>query len=149
MDAAQQRAVLTICLMAAFADGGNDDRERAHIKQIAGSLGGESSVDVAAVYQDVLLKKPDLAVLAAALTATEQKQFAYEMAVGVCNADGATSAQEREFLSGPGTALGSPAVPAQQFTQAADAVANAPLRARHSTARSSRPSRPTTPSSTR
>ena len=39
MDATQQRAVLTICLMAAFADGGNDDRERAHIKEIAGLLG--------------------------------------------------------------------------------------------------------------
>ena len=127
MDAAQQRAVLTICLMAAFADSGNDDRERAHIKQIAESLGGDSGVDVAAVYQDVLLKKPDLATVASALATTEQKQFAYEMAVGVCNADGATSAKEREFLSALAQALGLPAASSQQFAQAADAVASAPL----------------------
>jgi uncharacterized protein (DUF697 family)/tellurite resistance protein len=127
MDAAQQRAVLTICLMAAFADAGNDDRERAHIRQIAESLGGDSGVDVAAVYQDVLLKKPDLATVATALPATEQRQFAYEMAVGVCNADGATSAKEREFLSALAQALGLPAASSQQFAQAADAVASAPL----------------------
>ena len=127
MDATQQRAVLTICLMAAFADGGNDDRERAHIKEIAGSLGGEGGVDVAAVYQAVLLKKPDLASVAEALPTTEQKQFAYEMAVGVCNADGATSAQEREFLANLARALGLAAAPAQQFAQAADAVASTPL----------------------
>ena len=127
MDATQQRAVLTICLMAAFADGGNDDRERAHIRQIAESLGGDSGIDVAAVYQAVLLKKPELATVAAALEATEHKQFAYEMAVGVCNADGATSAQEREFLSALAQALGLPAASSQQFAQAADAVAGAPL----------------------
>ena len=127
MDTAQQRAVLTICLMAAFADGGTDDRERAQIRKIAESLSGEGGVDVAAVYQDVLLKKSDLGAVAAALTAPEQKQFAYEMAVGVCDADGATSAKEREFLAGLAQALGLPAAPAQQFVHQADAVANAPL----------------------
>jgi len=127
MNAEQQRAVLTICLMAAFADGGTDDRERAQIRKISDPLGGEGGVDVAAIYQDVLLKKPDLGVVAAALAAPEQKQFAYEMAVGVCNADGATSAKEREFLAGLAQALGLPAANAQQFAQQADAVANAPL----------------------
>jgi uncharacterized protein (DUF697 family)/tellurite resistance protein len=127
MNAEQQRAVLTICLMAAFADGGTDDRERAQIRKISESLGGEGGVDVAAIYQDVLLKKPDLATVALALATTEQKQFAYEMAVGVCNADGATSAKEREFLSGLAQALGLPAAPSQQFAQAADAFASAPL----------------------
>ena len=34
----EQRAVLTICLMAAFADGVNSDQERAEIKRIADTL---------------------------------------------------------------------------------------------------------------
>ena len=127
MDASQQHAVLTLCLMAAFADGGNDDRERAEIKRIAEALGTQGGVDVASIYKDVLLARPDLATVAAVLTAPEQKQFAYEMAVGVCNADGATSDTEREFLARLALALGLAAAPAQQFAQQADSVASAPL----------------------
>ena len=43
MNDEQQRAILTICLMAAFAEGGNDDRERAEIKRIAQSLSAGSA----------------------------------------------------------------------------------------------------------
>ncbi len=129
MDATQQRAVLTLCLMAAFADGGNDDRERAQIERVAQSLGAQGDVDVAAVYRDVLLGKPDVATVAAALPTPEARQFAYEMAVGVCNADGATTAQERAFLAGLAQALGVAAAPAQAIAQAADAIAGAPLSA--------------------
>ncbi len=127
MDAAEQRAVLTLCLMAAFADGGNDDTERAEIRRIAESFGSEAGIDVAAVYRDVLLNKPDAAAIAAALPSPESRQFAYEMAVGVCNADGATSAKEREFLTGLAAALGLPAAPSRQLVREADAIAAAPL----------------------
>lgn len=127
MNNEQQSAILTICLMAAFADGGNDDRERAEVKRIAESLGAQGSIDVAAIYAQVLLTKPDLPVLAAALTTTEQKQFAYEMAVGVCNADGATTDKEREFLRGLARTLGLDAAAAATVTQQADAMASAPL----------------------
>ena len=127
MNSEQQSAILTICLMAAFADGGNDDRERAEVKRIAESLGAQGSIDVAAIYAQVLLTKPDLPVLAAALTTTEQKQFAYEMAVGVCNADGATTDKEREFLRGLARTLGLDAAAAATVTQQADAMASAPL----------------------
>ena len=127
MNSEQQSAILTICLMAAFADGGNDDRERAEVKRIAESLGAQGSIDVAAIYAQVLLTKPDLTVLAAALTTTEQKQFAYEMAVGVCNADGATTDKEREFLRGLARTLGLDAAAAATVTQQADAMASAPL----------------------
>ena len=127
MNSEQQSAILTICLMAAFADGGNDDRERAEVKRIAESLGAQGSIDVAAIYAQVLLTKPDLPVLAAALTTTEQKQFAYEMAVGVCNADGATSDKERLFLAGVARVLGLDAAAAATVTQQADAMASAPL----------------------
>jgi hypothetical protein len=39
MNTGEQCAILTLCLMAAFADGGNSERERAEIKRIADTLG--------------------------------------------------------------------------------------------------------------
>jgi uncharacterized protein (DUF697 family)/tellurite resistance protein len=127
MDATQQRAVLTLCLMAAVADGGSDDRERAQIRQVTEALGAQGGIDMAAVYEEVLLRKPDLRTVAAALTTPEQKQYAYEMAVGVCNADGVTSAAERDFLARLAAALDLAAAPAQTLVQAGDALAAAPL----------------------
>ena len=52
MNSEQQSAILTICLMAAFADGGNDDRERAEVKRIAESLGAQGSIDVVTMLQN-------------------------------------------------------------------------------------------------
>lgn len=127
MNTAEQRAILTVCLMAAFADGGHSERERAEIKRIADLLGADGTLDAAAIYQDVLLRKPDLATVAAAITQSEQRQFAYEMAVCVCDADGATSPAEREFLGRLAQALGLDAAAAQAFTRRADAVTDAPL----------------------
>ncbi len=129
MNDEQQRAILTICLMAAFADGGNDDRERTEIQRIAQSLSAGTAIDVTAIYQQVLLHKPDLPVIAAALTEPGHRQFAYEMAVGVCNADGATSAAERDFLAGLARMLHLDAGAAQTLTREADALASAPLAA--------------------
>ncbi|MEO8752374.1 MAG: DUF533 domain-containing protein [Casimicrobiaceae bacterium] len=127
MDADQQHAVLTLCLMAAFADGANSDAERAEIKRIAGTLSADSALDAVAIYQDVLLKKPDMAEVATALTTPEQKQFAYEMAVGVCNADGVITPAERTFLETLAATLGVAPMGARQFAQDADALAAAKL----------------------
>jgi uncharacterized protein (DUF697 family)/tellurite resistance protein len=127
MNPDQQRAVLTVCLMAAFADGANSDHERDEIRKIAGRLGQGASIDVGALYQDVLTARPSLQSIAAALPATEQRQFAYEMAVCVCNADGATSPAEREFLTGLAKALGLDAGAAQTYEQQASAVTSTPL----------------------
>ncbi len=127
METSQQRAVLTLCLMAAFADGVNDDRERAELKRVAMALDDQGSLDVNTIYQKVLLEKPDLAAMAATFTTPELQQFAYEMAVGVCNADGTTSAQEREFLGRLAEALGIAAKPAAAFARDADAVTGVPL----------------------
>jgi len=127
MNMAEQRAILTLCLMAAFADGGNSERERAEIKRIADTLGADGALDVSAVYQDVLLRKPDLATVAAAIAQPNERQFAYEMAVCVCDADGATSPAEREFLGRLAQALGLEAGAAQAFTRQADALTGVPL----------------------
>ncbi len=127
MDTREQRAVLTLCLMAAFADGGNDEKERAEIRRIAESLGSEGAIDVAAIYQEVLLNKPDLVAVAAAIPAPEQRRYAYEMAVCVCDADGATTPAEREFLARLAQSLGLDAGAAQAYARKADAVTSAPL----------------------
>jgi uncharacterized protein (DUF697 family)/tellurite resistance protein len=127
MTAEAQRAVLTTCLMAAFADGGNSDAEREEIRRIAARLSDGAQVDVAALYQDVLTARPDPATIAASLPAPEQRQLAYEMAVCVCNADGATSSQERDFLAALARAFGLDAGAAKAHVDNGDAIAGAPL----------------------
>ena len=51
----ENRAVMTIALMAAFADGLNDERERAAVKQVADALGSQGGVDLPALYRDALI----------------------------------------------------------------------------------------------
>jgi len=98
MTSNEEKAILTLCLMAAFADNEKDDRERAQIRSIAESLSIGTPLDLAAVYQDVLLKRADLAGTVGALVTPELRNLAYEMAVCVCDADGAHNAEERAFL---------------------------------------------------
>ena len=95
----EQRAILALCLHAAFADGVKDDREREEVKRIAESLSeGTPGLDMARLYQDVLLKRLPLDTAAGPLSDIGQRQFAYEMAVCVCEADGRMSPAERAFL---------------------------------------------------
>ena len=99
MSPEQQQVILTIALLAAFADGANDDTERDEIRRLVESLGTTSgNRDLAGLYREVLLKRVDLRAAAAVLTEPEQRQLAYEMAVCVCDADGHTTEPERIFL---------------------------------------------------
>ncbi len=122
------RSILTIGLMAAFADGTTSDSERDEIRRVAEGLGG-GGVDVAALYQDVLLKRVDLDGAVAALAAPEARQLAYEMAVCVCNADGARSEAERAFLADLSGRLGLGAAASRDHDAHAEAIAAAPLAA--------------------
>lgn len=94
----QQQAILTVALFAAFADGNNDAREREHIRELAESLGQSAGADLARVYQDVLFRRVTLAEVCAALPGEAERQFAYEMAVCVCDADGVQTEAEQAFL---------------------------------------------------
>lgn len=125
----EPRAVLAICLMAAFADGAKSDTEREQIRGIAENLDPGSAAALASLYQDVLLKRLTLPAATAALTQPETRQLAYEMAVCVCDADGSRQPAERDFLDSLRTALQLPAESAQSFAQQADQVAEAPLAA--------------------
>lgn len=100
MNTQEQQAILTIALLAAFADGQKADSERESIRQIAESLGHEpGGGGLARLYQDVLLKRASVAQAVAALSNPAHRQLAYEMAVCVCEADGQRSAAEAAFLS--------------------------------------------------
>jgi uncharacterized protein (DUF697 family)/tellurite resistance protein len=125
MDAQETRSVLTIALMAAFADGLKDDREREAVKRVAEVLGTDAGFDLPGLYREVLLAKPDLARVASSLPSPASRQFAYEMAVGVCDADGAQGPAEKAFLAQLATALGLSASVASTTSAAADEVAEA------------------------
>lgn len=104
METSEQRAVMTIALLAAFADGNDEQRERAELQRVADTLGATSAV--AALVKDVLLKRVTLPQAVAALTTPEARQLAYELAVGVCDADELRNAAETRFLADLGAQLG-------------------------------------------
>lgn len=97
MNTAQQNAILTIALFAAFADDKKEDKEREQIRQLADSLGAEAP-NLPQLYQDVLLKRVDIASATKLLTDSSLRQLAYEMSVCVCDADGMQNDAEKHFL---------------------------------------------------
>lgn len=125
MNTGESKAILTIALMAAFADGMKDERERAAVKRVADALGPEAGFDLPGLYREVLLAKPDLVQVATALPSPEIRQLAYEMAVGICDADGTQRLAEREFLRKLATALALDHATASATSDAAEAVAEA------------------------
>jgi uncharacterized protein (DUF697 family)/tellurite resistance protein len=103
----EQRALLAVALLAAFADGDKSDAEREEVKRIVRNLSGQAAgLDVSALMQDVLLKRIGVPEAVGALKAPEHRQLAYELAVCVCDADGLQSPAERHFLNGLKAALG-------------------------------------------
>jgi uncharacterized protein (DUF697 family)/uncharacterized tellurite resistance protein B-like protein len=125
MDTQQTRSILTVALMAAFADGAKDEREREAIRRVGESLGTDASVDLPGLYRDVLLAKPSLESVVAPLATPELRQFAYEMAVAVINADGSQVPAEADFLARLASTLGVPAAAAAAGAKAAGDVADA------------------------
>lgn len=97
LNAAETESMLTVCLLAAFADGGKSEVERAAIKAIMDNLKA-TDTNHAALYQRVLLGQVALAQAAQPLERMELRQFAYEMAVSVCEADNLLTPREKSFL---------------------------------------------------
>jgi len=128
MTPSETQAIVTLSLLAAFVDGEKHERERAEIKRIAEGLSQADGVNLPALYQDVLMKRVSLASVAGELKSTESRQLAYEMAVCVCDADGAQSDSERMFLADVRTSLGLGAS-AAGFSQQAEEIAAVPVAA--------------------
>ena len=127
MTATEHQAILTISLLAAFADGQKHARERDAIKRIADGLGQAEGVHMPTLYQDVLLKRVTLDTAVPQLAGADARLLAYEMAVCVCDADGAQSTAEQAFLADLGRRLGVDAPAASSFAQQPEALAQAPI----------------------
>ena len=127
MNPEQTRSLITICLMAAFADGHQDPREREHVRRVAESLSAQAGIDFMPLYQDVLLKRISLEQAVEALGSPELRQLAFEMAVGVCDADGVHDAGETAFLDRLSGVLGLGRVESAAIVRDADALAEAPV----------------------
>jgi tellurite resistance protein len=127
MTSQDRESILAICLMAAFADGNNDERERIEIKRITESLSEGAGVNMALLYQQVLQKQVTLSSAAGQLSTHESRQLAFEMAVCVCDADGAHSPPEKAFLDQLREQLKLDAAASATFVNEAAAVASAPV----------------------
>ncbi|MGF6527425.1 YcjF family protein [Variovorax sp. PvP013] len=123
MNASENQAIVTLALLAAFADNDKHERERAEIKRIAEGLSQADGIHLPSLYQNVLMKRVGLPEVVAALPDRDARQLAYEMAVCVCDADGTLSEPERRFLDGARDALGLDAGDADRFSAQAGELA--------------------------
>jgi len=125
----QQRATLAIALMAAFADGSKDGRERDQLQalttRLAGEGGSAAALDPQALYQDVIFKRVTVQSAAAALGDADARRLAYEMAVCVIDADGSQNERERAFLADLRSVLGLSADEADAIERDANGIAAA------------------------
>jgi len=136
MNAEETRAVMAIALMAAYADGHKADAERDEVRNVAQSLGAEAAdLNLPSLYQDVLLRRIDIARAAAALGSNELRQLAFELAVGVCDADGLRNESETKFLADLGEALKLSPPQMAEPAAVADALVTLPLPAAAEAAR--------------
>ena len=123
----ERHAILTLCLMASFADGEKHEREREEIKRVAQNFSQGDALHLSTLYQDVLMQRVTLEDVVAQLQSTQAKTLAYEMAVCVCDADGALSDAEKRFLQSARDALGLDSAASAAFVQQAQSVAALPL----------------------
>ena len=120
------QSILSIALLASFADGKKAEAEREQIRKIMESLQSqENEFDLAELYQDVLLKRTDMAAATSRIKEHSHKLLAYEMAVCVCEADGVMTEDERQFLQALKTRLGLDDVESEQVAEAAHVLAAA------------------------
>jgi uncharacterized protein (DUF697 family) len=122
--------------MAAYADGHKADAERLGDAAHFVALGAEAAdLNLPALYQDVLLRRIDIARAAAALGSNEVRQLAFELAVGVCDADGLRNESETKFLADLGEALKLSPPQMAEPAAVADALVTLPLPAAAEAAR--------------
>jgi len=122
----ERDATAAICLFAAMADGGIGPEEQGRVQAAIQSIAAGGAGPSGDVYQRVVLGQTDVAREAAAIGTPEAKRQAYELAVAVCAADGATSEVERAFLSRLAALLGVEDGHAQSVVNQADQMASVP-----------------------
>lgn len=121
----EQNALMTICILAAFADGALSESERGEIKRVAENSSG-TGLDLGPAYQLALSGSADLASIASQLASADAKTLAYEMAVGVCDADQALNDGEKKFLERLRQLLQLPSQASAEFEQEASHLREEP-----------------------
>ena len=131
MNTEQQKSILTLCLMAALADGGKDSREREALERITARLATESgnadAFNAQQMYEDVIFGRASIDALVATLTDADSKRLAYEMAVHVIDADGSQTERESAFLTTLRGKLGLSDADAADIARDADSLAAAAM----------------------
>ena len=125
-DAETQDSLLAVCLYAAFADGDKSEVEREEIRRLAGEIGSEN---VSSLSRQILMRKLSLESVVAGLRTSQDRLLAYELALGVCEADGLVSADEKEFLASLRGHLGLGDAEAGAVEQSVASVALVPVEA--------------------
>lgn len=122
----EQKAILSIAMMAALADGNRTEQERGAIEKLAASFVG-TKLNVDEIYHDVLLRKVSLPEAASQLQGADSKEAAYALAVGACNADGATNELEKKFLAALAQSLNLAPDVIGKYHKEAEAIAQLPV----------------------
>ena len=122
----EQQSITKLCLLAALVDGGKDERERAELERIVQTFPGGSSLDLRQLEEEVTAHSQALSEIVAGLSPAV-RQPAFELAVCVCNADGAENAAEAAFLADLRRALDLDAGRAEAFEREATAVTSMAL----------------------
>jgi len=94
----EQRSLLGICLMAAFADGSKSDAERDRVREIVEGF-KNPGLNALALYREVLMRQVTLEQFAGGLTTPQWRALAYEMALGICEADNLLNDAEKSYLA--------------------------------------------------
>jgi len=89
-------SLLAVCLFAAFCDGDKSDQEREQIGQIAEELG---TGNLAPISRQILMGKLRIDAAISEIKTREDRMLAYEMARGICEANGSISFDEEAFLA--------------------------------------------------
>lgn len=127
MERRELEAMGAICVMAALADGDKSGVERERIRSVLDGLGGEASKPMATACRRVLLQETTLEEEVGVLRGEPMRRLAFEMAVAVCDADGAHDAAEAAFLERLRSLVGLPQAEAAVVVREADALASTSL----------------------
>ncbi len=117
---ADTNVVLQLGLAAALADGACTPQERAQLESVARSLG----VDPSALPASGVVLPPNLGQV---FDSPDARRAAYELAVAVCNADGAANDAETRFLADLRGKLGLADASVAAVEREAGALAAAPI----------------------
>ncbi|HLP83585.1 MAG TPA: DUF533 domain-containing protein [Phycisphaerales bacterium] len=119
MTTMEREALASICLLAAMVDGNQSEQERSRLQAALNQIGG---VDPA-VFQRVFLRQTSIEEEARKINDPAVKRSCYELAVGVCDCDGVSSPEEKNFLAKLAGLLGiEPGAARETVTQADEMV---------------------------